>query len=485
MKPDRRFDRGSWAALAFALFVLFLVFFWPVLSWRLPGDGWLLNGDSLADPPQAFFDLNLNAGPTPIQRGDVLLTVEGQALKEVAARQFRFFEVHAPEWGDGTVLHYTVRRDGQEVALDVPQRLFSPGQLVRAYWRLMPGQALVQFLATPFFFIVGVVVFFLRPRNRAAHALLIIGTAFLFQIVPGYAWASTIFYPFPPPSIPADAWTLAINPSIMYLALAFPAPKLPVQRFPRLTVAALFLSAPLALNSAYLLNLNSPAGYFGSARLVYLAQILFVFVLTLGSIIHSALTLREPAARAQLKWVGLGLASFIVPGIGGWLLGYLGFTSQWVYLLSVAGWFLFPVCLAIAITRYRLFDINLIIRRTLQYSALTATLGLLYFGSVVLLRQALGGLAGESNVAIVLSTLLIAVLFEPVRRRVQTFIDRRFYRQKYDAARALEEFSASARREVELARLTAGLAGVVHKTLQPERMSLWLRKEEGRATGEK
>ena len=114
--------------------------------------------------------------------------------------------------------------------------------------------------------------------------------------------------------------------------------------------------------------------------LVYVTQILCVFVITFGSLIHSALTLREPAARAQLKWVAVGLFSFIVPGIGGWLLGYLGVNSELLYLLSVTGWFLFPICLAIAITRYRLFDIDVIIRKTLVYSVLTALLALIYFG---------------------------------------------------------------------------------------------------------
>jgi hypothetical protein len=470
MNPERRFDRGSWAALLFALFILFMIFFQSVSIWRVPGDGWVLNDDSRADPPQAFFDLNLNTEPTPIQHGDVLLTVEGQGLKEIETRQFRFFEVRAPDWSDGTVLHYTVRRDGKEVAIDVRQRLFSPWQLTLAYWRLMPGPALVQFLATPFFFLVGLVVFFLRPRNRAAHALLLIGVSFLFQIVPLYFWASTMFYPFPPASIPVDGWTLAINPSIMYLALAFPAPKLPIRRFPRLTIAALYLSAPLALNSAYLLNLNNPAGYYGTATIVYISQILLVFVVTFGSLIHSALTLREPVARAQLKWVGLGLASFIVPGIGGWLLGYLASSSEWVYLLSVVGWFLFPVCLAIAITRYRLFDIDVIIRRTLLYSALTGILVALYYSSVILIQQVarvLTGQAGQSQLAIVVSTLGIAALFSPLRRRIQEFIDWRFYRQRYDAEKTLAGFGDLLRSEVDLDQISAGLVSVVDATLKP------------------
>jgi hypothetical protein len=155
------------------------------------------------------------------------------------------------------------------------------------------------------------------------------------------------------------------------------------------------------------------------------------------------------------------------------------------YLFGVIFAALIPLSIGISILRYRLWDIDLIIRRTLLYSVLTATFGALYFGSVVLLRQVLAGLTGESNVAIVISTLLVAVLFEPVRRRVQYFIDRRFYRPKYDAARSLEEFSSAASREVELAHLTANLVGVVHKTVQPEQVSVWIRAMDDKPMEEK
>ena len=479
---ERRWDRGSWAALAFALFCLLLVFLPSALTWPVPGDGWLVNGDRQADPPRAYFESNLNEGPTPIQQGDELLTVEGLPLKEIIARQFKFFRVSAPDWGDGTILHYTVRRHGRVVALDVPQHVFSPWQMLVAQWRISPGTTLVTFLASPFFLIVGLMVFFLRPRNRAAHALLILGVAFLFQIVPSFYWVSTMFYSFAPPSIPVEGWTLAINPSIMYMALAFPAPKLPIRRFPRLTIAFLYLSAPLALNTAYLLNLDHPVGYFNAATVVYVSQILLVFVITFGSLIHSALTVREPVARAQLKWVALGLMSFIIPGLGGWLMGYLlGPFSEWLSLLSVTGWFVFPVSLAIAITRYRLFDIDLIIRRTLQYTVLSGLLALTYFGLVIVLQSAFTAITGQrrNEFVTVLSTLAIAVLFNSIRRRVQDVIDRRFYRKKYDAAKTLAAFAATCRDETDLDKLTARLVEVVQETMQPESVSLWLKPTAG------
>ena len=244
-------------------------------------------------------------------------------------------------------------------------------------------------------------------------------------------------------------------------------------------MALLYLSAPLALNTIYLRNLDNPIGYFNASMLVYVTQILCVFVITFGSLIHSALTLREPAARAQLKWVAVGLSSFIVPGIGGWLLGYLGVNSELLYLLSMTGWFLFPICLAIAITRYRLFDIDVIIRKTLVYSILTALLALIYFGGVVLVQQLTRSITASSDLAIAVSTLILAALFFPLRRRVQNAIDRRFYRRKYDAAKTLAAFSSTVRDEVELEKLTAELLNVVNETMQPKSVSLWLKAEKG------
>jgi hypothetical protein len=136
-----------------------------------------------------------------------------------------------------------------------------------------------------------------------------------------------------------------------------------------------------------------------------------------------------------------------------------------------------PISVAIAIFRYHLWDIDLIIRRTLAYTVLTVLLGLVYFGLVTLMQTLFVGASGQqSTLALVISTLVIAALFNPLRRRIQQIIDKRFFRQKYDSASALEEFSTSASREVDLSKLTDDLTGVVQKTIQPEQVSVWLRK---------
>jgi hypothetical protein len=148
-------------------------------------------------------------------------------------------------------------------------------------------------------------------------------------------------------------------------------------------------------------------------------------------------------------------------------------------LKETLGLSLIPVTIGLAILRHRLWDIDVFIRRTLVYSVLTGLLALAYFGSVLLLQPVLGRLTGgtQTPLVTVISTLAVAALFFPLRGRVQAFIDRRFYRSKYDAARTLAAFAAAARDETDLPQLTARLADVIDETMQPESLGLWLRKD--------
>jgi hypothetical protein len=139
-----------------------------------------------------------------------------------------------------------------------------------------------------------------------------------------------------------------------------------------------------------------------------------------------------------------------------------------------------PVAVGIAILRYRLYEIDIVINRTLVYGSLTAMLALVYFGGVATTQAIFRALTGEveqPQLAIVVSTLVIAALFNPLRRRIQGFIDRRFYRSKYDARKILEAFSAKLRDETDLDALRDDLVGVVEETMQPAHVSLWLRPE--------
>jgi hypothetical protein len=143
-----------------------------------------------------------------------------------------------------------------------------------------------------------------------------------------------------------------------------------------------------------------------------------------------------------------------------------------------------PLAVGIAILRYRLWDVDLLINRTLVYGALTATLALVYLGSVVLLQRLMTPLIGQDfPLAIVASTLAIAALFQPLRRRIQNTIDRRFYRRKYDSQRVLESFAGRLRQETDLDAMTHDMLGVIHDTLQPTHASLWLREPKRSAEG--
>ncbi len=189
--------------------------------------------------------------------------------------------------------------------------------------------------------------------------------------------------------------------------------------------------------------------------------------------------------RAQIKW--FAYAVFLVPAVF-LLVGLQTFQSSAdlaqaitdlqlvatgaIFVLAIAA---FPVAVGIAILRYRLWDIDNLINRTLVYGVLTASLAAFYFGSVLLLEALLRPIVGDNNdLAIVISTLLIAALFLPLRRMIQTAIDRRFYRRKYDAAKTLEAFSATLRDEVDLDTLASRLLDVVEETMQPANVSLWL-----------
>jgi hypothetical protein len=264
-----------------------------------------------------------------------------------------------------------------------------------------------------------------------------------------------------------------LAPSLLAFTWLFPRPKQVIQRHP--WMALLPHGFGLMVLLSLLSGVSGSIGWFAT---------LGMLITSMLSLVHSAFTQRDVVSRAQMRWaiggfvVGLGLFLLNFPVAFNWV------TSLFlINLLSAAaslGFTVIGICLAIAVLRYRLFDIDVIIRKTLVYAVLTALLALVYLGNVVLLQQLFEALTGqESPLAIVASTLAIAALFNPLRRRVQEFIDRRLYRKKYNATQTLTAFSQTARDETDLDALISELVRVVEETMQSEQVWLWLNDASG------
>ena len=280
-------------------------------------------------------------------------------------------------------------------------------------------------------------------------------------------------------------WLLFLGLLFVYLPLLFPDGRLlsrrwlPVAVVPGIGLAATVVLGALAetlrgQNVDY--RIDNPIGIEGLAHVEEL-PVLFVFgglflAGAIGAIVSLVVRFRRSRGieRQQLKWFLYAAAPVPIAPLSDQMPAVIDAVAfGWVFLGL-------PTAIGIAVLRYRLYDIDVVINRTLVYGALTASLALVYLGSVVGLQRLLSPVVGEDNqLAVVASTLLIAALFGPLRRRVQSLIDRRFYRQKYDARKTLEAFSAKLRDTSDLDGLNGELLAVVRETTQPEHVSLWLR----------
>jgi hypothetical protein len=228
---------------------------------------------------------------------------------------------------------------------------------------------------------------------------------------------------------------------------------------------------------------SNPLGVPGTREAMDAANVLGWVLVVIGFALGAASMLvrlrrAQGVERQQLKLVlavGAMVAAVVALDMCSWLVWPHGGLQVRMALMGLA-FATFPVAAGVAILRYRLYDIDVAINRTLVYTALTATLAAVYVGSVLLLQLALHGLTNGSTLAVAASTLGVAVLFRPARSRIQDAVDRRFYRRKYDIQRTLANFAARLRNEVELDRLSAELKDVVSDTMQPTHVSLWLRE---------
>ena len=257
-------------------------------------------------------------------------------------------------------------------------------------------------------------------------------------------------------------------------------------------IAVVFLVAwafkPGPLGNLGLVRIANPFGVEGLAALLGTLGMVGLFITLVVAVAGGiSLVVRFRRARGverqQLKWFAFSGVVFCAVFAIGPVLWYLPESpgTEWIWtVLFLLGASTIPVAVGIAILRYRLYDIDVIINRTLVYGSLTAMLVMVYFGGVATTQtifRALTGQEEQPQLAVVVSTLVIAALFNPVRVRLQSFVDRRFYRRKYDAAKTLEAFSSRLREETDLDALNAELVGVVRETMQPAHVALWLRPE--------
>ncbi len=274
--------------------------------------------------------------------------------------------------------------------------------------------------------------------------------------------------------------------------LLFPDGRLPGRRWRWLVPLYLLVMSTSTVLSAAAFGpisadfpVRNPLGIPGVPN-AYKALEAVMFSVNLVAAVSMLMRLRRAQGmeRQQIKWYAYAVTVAIVGGILThtiarpmrieWLV-WVGPTLLAIGLLAI------PIAMGVAIMRYRLYDIDIIIRHTLLYSALTASLAALYFASVTVFQWALGPIFGaDSEAGTVVSTLAIATLFQPLHRRIKGFIDRRFYRRQYDAARTLSEFSARLRNEVDLNKVGDELVAVVQETMQPTHVSLWTRSTEGK-----
>jgi hypothetical protein len=354
-------------------------------------------------------------------------------------------------------------------------------------------------IATPVVFATTAALIVSRqPRNPIGWLLTVVVGAFLVG-APLESYVAGLASPSPTPTVPVLlavwfsnwGWSLLIF-SLLLILLLFPTGRPPTPRWRWVGVATIAWATLFVLMVTLSQQLttpelafDNPIGVLGEGTVEVLSGAWIVGLLALLAACAVALVVRYRRAndteREQMKWLLYACAVFVVVFVGGTVSEVAGSNSLGGYIWGILfglSLMMLPAAIGIAVLRYRLYEIDVVINRTLVYGPLTAMLVVVYFGVVVGMQAVFRVLTEQeqqTQLAVVVSTLAIAALFVPLRRRIQSFIDRRFYRGKYDAAKTLAVFNSRLREETDLNSLRSEVLGVVRETMQPEHASLWLR----------
>jgi hypothetical protein len=282
--------------------------------------------------------------------------------------------------------------------------------------------------------------------------------------------------------LPDLSWIAAIPLGAMLLLVLYPTGRPPSRRWRPVVWAAVAATVVAVVATAltpgpmeYLPDVENPLGLKRAGWVLDLiVQVAFVVIAAAVFAAAGSLIVRWRRARGverqQLKWLAYAAAMLVVVTIGG-----SGLPHPLYVVVATAITLLFPLAMGVAVVRYRLYDIDRLINRTLVYGLLTALLAGFYTGAVLVLGQVFGGVGKDPpSWAVAGATLAVAALFQPARRRIQAVVDRHFNRRKYNAAKTIDAFSARLRDEVDLDAFSAELLTVVDQTMQPTRASLWL-----------
>src|ERR671921_1981394 len=377
------------------------------------------------------------------------------------------------------------------IALDQMTRSTAPG---RPYYG--PEDAVILLTSVLTFSVVGAIIASRQPRNAIGWLFCGVGLVMgINGLTGGYA-EYRLSGGSDPGSLAETAawfaswsWTLLVYVPTSFLLLLFPDGRLPSPRWRPVAwcagIGLIGFVAGTALNPGPLGDFPRIMNPYGVDSPILGAVAVAGVILAAASMVASAVSLIVRTRRAgrverqQIKWLAYGGAVAVGAIFVAGVIATIWSADVGIALISI-GLLGVPIFTGVAITRYRLYEIDIVINRTLVYGSLTLTLALAYFGVVTATQAVFTALTGQEEqpqLAIVVSTLVIAALFTPFRRRIQRFIDRRFYRRKYDAAKTLASFSSRLREETDLDSLSDEVLGVVRETMQPAHVSLWLRPD--------